>query len=119
MGKLADFFLNILPLEDRRDVMHFFLWLIVLFTVASIHGLMPVHPGFAYSTDMTVTNDNIKKIEQRLLEKELFENRMNQCRADSDRAKTFYRQKLQDLLTEYRELTGRGYDLPSCDELGL
>jgi hypothetical protein len=119
VGKLSDFILNILPLEDRRDVMHFFLWVIVLFTIGSIHGLMPVHPGFAYSNDVATTNNNIKKIEQRLLEKELFENRMNQCKADTERSKSFYREKLQELLREYYDMTGRGYDLPSCEELGL
>lgn len=119
MGKLTDFFLTILPLEDRRDVMHFFLWVIVLFTIGSIHGLMPVHPGFAYSNEVAMTNENIKKIEQRLLEKELFENRMNQCRAESDKSKSFYREKIQSLLREYYEMTGQTYSLPSCEELGL
>jgi hypothetical protein len=70
--------------------------------------------GFAKADDLRDQRKYLQRIEIRLLEKSIFEVKVLQCNAAS---KQLYAQQLAGLLTDYQNLTGKLYPLPSCEEL--
>jgi hypothetical protein len=117
MQGVLDLLSKLFPLEDRKDFAALMLWVLVLLSIAGAHGMMPFHPGFALSTQTEDTNRKVIRIEIRMLEKEIFEGRQMQCQASTERSKSFYRERLQDLLREYYAITNSSYTLPTCEEL--
>lgn len=74
-------------------------------------------PGFAYAGDVTSVRNDVSSIKVELLEQRIFDTRVRQCESASAEPRTFYREKLQELLRKYRDLTAADYRLPSCGEL--
>lgn len=74
-------------------------------------------PGFAYAADVTSVRNDVSSIKVELLESRIFDTRVRQCESTTAEPRTFYREKLQELLRKYRELTAADYRLPSCGEL--
>jgi hypothetical protein len=73
--------------------------------------------GFAYASDVQNVSDDVSAIKVELLEQRIFETRLRQCQSESAEPRTFYREKLQELLRKYRELMAADYALPGCREL--
>lgn len=74
-------------------------------------------PGFAYASDVTSVRNDVSSIKVELLEQRIFDTRLRQCESTSAEPRTFYREKLQELMRKYRELTAADYRLPGCEEL--
>lgn len=73
---------------------------------------------YTYSVQTFASNTEVKAIHVSITESSLFDLRTKQCesirRSQSGAA---YRAKIQELLRNYRELTGGDYSLPGCGEL--
>jgi hypothetical protein len=72
--------------------------------------------GFAYASDVKEATAQVSGIKVDLLEQALFDTRVRHCKAPHE-SKTFYAEKLQQLLIKYRKAAGNDYRIPECDEL--
>lgn len=73
---------------------------------------------YTYSMQTFASNTEVKAIHVSITEGSLFDLRSKQCEAiRRNQSGAAYRAKIQELLREYRELTGGDYSLPDCTEL--
>lgn len=73
---------------------------------------------YTYTVQTFASNDEVKAINVKFTESILFDLRIKQCEAlRREQSGAAYRSKIQELLREYRLLTGGEYDIPQCEEL--
>lgn len=73
---------------------------------------------YTYTVRTYASNDEVKAINVKITENSLFDLRSKQCESlRRQQSGAAYRSKIQELLREYRLLTGGEYDLPQCEEL--
>jgi hypothetical protein len=73
---------------------------------------------YTYSVKTFASNTEVKAIHVSITESSLFDLRSRQCDAiRRQQSGAAYRAKIQELLRQYRELTGADYPLPQCEEL--
>lgn len=89
---------------------------------ALAYGAVPwvsqhVFPGFATTADVKEISQRVDRMDQRLLESNILDLRIRQCAASSPEAKQLYAARIQPLLIEYMQLTGKAYPLPACSDL--
>ena len=80
--------------------------------------------GFARGADLIALESTVSALIKDVkagrldnLEGQLFQARVDQCRADSDELKELYAKRVTSLLTDYREAGGGDLNLPRCDDL--
>lgn len=74
--------------------------------------------SFASSERMDRVEKQVSRIEVRLLEREIFDRVAQMCAAvKAEQPARIYRERLQEALRAYRELTGQDFVLPACNEL--
>ena len=74
-----------------------------------------IYPSLAYSRDLEPIREKMTAIEIQTLDRDILSNLTQRCEAAK---KGFLTARLQDLLREYQDKTGRSYPpLPSCEEL--
>src|SRR5262249_5701589 len=81
-------------------------------SIPLMFGAAPFIPfsGFAYASDVT-------DIKVKLLERDIFDSMLRQCGAKNEESREFYARKVQDLLTQYRDIAKAPYQKPSCREI--
>lgn len=73
--------------------------------------------GFATKNDVQQISSRVDRMDQRLLESSILDLRIRQCAATTPEAKQLYAARIQPLLIEYLQLTGKTYPLPACSDL--
>ena len=73
--------------------------------------------GYAYADSLKSVRADVSQIQAALTEQRIFDLRIRQCEADTQEQKRFYTQRVQELMNEYRAITGTEYRLPACEEL--
>ena len=76
--------------------------------------------GFASSTDVAMVRQATDNIQARLIERDIYDARREQCKAMHDNdsaAKPSTLRRLESLRLDYEQITGHEYRLPSCDEI--
>ena len=62
-------------------------------------------------------SSKVTRIEAALLEERIFETKVKQCGAESEEARRFFQQRVQEMLSEYQRLTMQVYPLPACESV--
>jgi hypothetical protein len=91
-----------------------------ILTPAQICWICLVSTGglYTYSVKIFASNSEVKVLHIRFSEASLFDLRTKQCEAiRRNQSGAAYRQKIQELMREYRDQTGGDYALPPCAEL--
>lgn len=80
--------------------------------------------GFARGADLTALESTVSALSKDVkagrldnLEGQLFQARVDQCRADSDELKELYAKRVTSLLTDYQEAGGGRLSLPNCSDI--
>lgn len=77
-------------------------------------------PGFANAQQVAELKEMQVRREVRTTERDLRDARLRQClaiQAGNGEAKQFAMSTIANLQSDYRQMTGRGYELPKCEEL--
>lgn len=76
--------------------------------------------GFASAKEITHVQQATSDIQARLIERDIYDARRDQCKAMRDNdaaAKPSTLRRLEELREDYRRVTGKEYRLLGCDEL--
>lgn len=94
-------------------------WICLLVTVMGA-GLGSTYAirAFASTESVKAVKQQVTRMEVRLLEREIFDRMSQMCSAiKAQQPARVYRERLQEALRAYQELTGNPFILPRCDEL--
>lgn len=97
------------------------LWVLVVSThILWVCGLLiwaNIYPPFATAGETKDMQNEVSDIKIQLLEEALFDARLRQCKAETNDAKQYYYQRLQEKMNAYYNVTGRNYRVPACSEI--
>lgn len=79
----------------------------------SFAGLM----GPVSATEFNAVKADVTGIKLQLLEQNLFDIRLRQCKAETSESRQFYYERLQEKMNAYFEITGRNWHAPDCKEI--
>lgn len=107
---------------------HTWRWAVSFWTVVSVlmwiafaayaEGRLPFYAGYATQEEVKGMKVQIDRVEIRQLEITLLLTRQGQCGAIKKGGdSTFYTQRLNELLRDYRQITGENWRIPDCSEV--
>ena len=94
-------------------------WLCLFVTITGAGiGSTYALKAFASTESVTQVRAQVTRIEVRQIERDIFDRQAQVCQAiAAGQSPRVYRERLQEALRAYEELTGKKFDLPSCEEL--
>lgn len=106
--------------DQRGVVVRTLLDIFLVLAILAAYGFFSIggFHGFAQATDVMELRQAQNKAAVEILEQRIFETRVRQCQAGTEEARRFYSEKLQELLSKFRDLTHGEYGrMPDCREL--
>jgi hypothetical protein len=89
---------------------------VILYIMGAFAGWGFIAP-FASAAEVNTLKTDVTIIKIQLLEQELFDVRLRQCKAESSESRQYYYNRLQEKMNVYFHITGRNYLPPECKEI--
>ncbi len=85
--------------------------------VCGLLGFLNLTSPFAAAAETENVKSSVARIQVQLLEQELFDARLRQCKAETPDSRQYYYERLQEKMNAYYDLTKRNYRPPACSEI--